>query len=469
MQMSGSLLLWIGLIAAGLLLPGCGDATGVTPPGTGGNVPVLPPMSGRTITYKASNENFLNPERGFHIGFQLQEYNDYRLVRSGGWFNFPASVVFAYVKLSDFRNSPISQDYLNLLRTRFENARQGGIKLILRHYYAFPGVTGTEDAPLERMLGHIEQLKPLWNDYQDVIIAVQAGFIGYWGEWNNSSYGLDNPASENRLVQALMAALPKSIPIQLRTLEDIERLYPQPLPASQAFDGSNQARTGHHNDCFLAGENDAGTYSWNQWDRQKGYLEKISRYVPVAGETCQVNLGERQACSVALAELRRFNWQIISGTWYEPVLDRWKREGCYDEIARRLGYRFRLVRAVIPEQLSRGGRLQVGLEIANDGFANPVKPRGVQIVLRNAASKRTFTFPINSDPRFWEPDKTQALMLDATLPGDMPPGDYEVLLHLPDPAPNLAARPEYAIRLANLDVWEATTGYNALQHTLKVQ
>ncbi len=425
-------------------------------------------MSGKTITYQPSNENFLNPERGFHVAFQLQEYNDYRTVRSGGWFNLPASVVFAYVSLYDYRNSPIPQSYLDLLRTRLENARQGGIKLILRHYYAFPGKTGSEDAPLERMLQHIEQLKPLWADYQDIILAVQAGFIGLWGEWHTSSHNLDNPTSENQLVQALLAALPKSIPIQLRYLEDIERLHPQPLPASQAFDGSNQARIGHHNDCFLAGENDAGTYSWNQWDRQKAYLEKMSRYVPVAGETCQVNLGARQACSVALVELRRFNWQIISGTWYKPVLDRWKSEGCYDEVARRLGYRFRLVKAVIPEQLSRGGRFQMGLEIANDGFANPIKPRPVRIILRHVTSRQVFTFPLNSDPRFWEPDKTQALMLEATLPGDMPTGDYEVLLHLPDPAPNLANRPEYAIRLANPGVWEASTGYNSLQHTLKL-
>lgn len=167
---------------------------------------------------------------------------------------------------------------------------------------------------------------------------MQAGFIGYWGEWHTSSNQLDRPESEDRVVRALLAALPPSIPLQLRYLEDIERLFPQPLTASQAFSGSSQARIGHHNDCFLAGENDAGTYSWNQWDRQKAYLDQISRFVPVAGETCQVNFGQaRQSCTVTLAELRRFNWQVISGTWYRPVLDRWGQEGCYDEVAPRLG------------------------------------------------------------------------------------------------------------------------------------
>lgn len=38
-----------------------------------------------------------------------------------------------------------------------------------------------------------------------------------------------------------------------------------------------------------------------------------------------------------------------------------------------------------------------------------------------------------------------------------------------DPHQTIAARPEYAIRLANPNVWEASTGYNSLQHTLRVQ
>lgn len=69
----------------------------------------------------------------------MQEYNDYRLVRSGGWFGLPASVVFVYVSLYEFRHSAIPQSYLDHLRRRLENARQGGVKLIIRHYYAFPG------------------------------------------------------------------------------------------------------------------------------------------------------------------------------------------------------------------------------------------------------------------------------------------------------------------------------------------
>ncbi|MEU7827831.1 DUF4832 domain-containing protein [Nonomuraea sp. NPDC049129] len=47
-----------------------------------------------------------------------------------------------------------------------------------------------------------------------------------------------------------------------------------------------------------------------------------------------------------------------------------------------------------------------------------------------------------------------------TLPSGMSAGTYALLLDLPDP--QLSSRPEYSIRLANENVWEATNGFNSL-------
>ncbi|MFL6716699.1 MAG: DUF4832 domain-containing protein, partial [Burkholderiaceae bacterium] len=55
-----------------------------------------------------------------------------------------------------------------------------------------------------------------------------------------------------------------------------------------------------------------------------------------------------------------------------------------------------------------------------------------------------------------------------TLPADMAKGNYAVLLNLPDPMPALRSRPEYAIQLANTNTWEASTGFNNLNHTVSV-
>lgn len=72
------------------------------------------------------------------------------------------------------------------------------------------------------------------------------------------------------------------------------------------------------------------------------------------------------------------------------------------------------------------------------------------------------------DPRFWLPGNVHTISNDIKLPNDFPIGNYEVLLNLPDPEPTLYNRPEYAIRLANDNSWEADTGYNQLKHSISV-
>ena len=45
------------------------------------------------------------------------------------------------------------------------------------------------DATREWMLRHIEQLSPIFSEYEDVIDVVQAGFIGVWGELSSQTMG----------------------------------------------------------------------------------------------------------------------------------------------------------------------------------------------------------------------------------------------------------------------------------------
>ena len=40
-----------------------------------------------------------------------------------------------------------------------------------------------KDAALPQMLKHIDQLKPLLQANEDVILSVQIGFIGVWGKF----------------------------------------------------------------------------------------------------------------------------------------------------------------------------------------------------------------------------------------------------------------------------------------------
>jgi hypothetical protein len=51
---------------------------------------------------------------------------------------------------------------------------------------------------------------------------------------------------------------------------------------------------------------------------------------------------------------------------------------------------------------------------------------------------------------------------------DMPAGSYALFLNMPDASEKLSQRPEYSIRLANENAWEAATGYNALNATISI-
>jgi len=51
------------------------------------------------------------------------------------------------------------------------------------------------------------------------------------------------------------------------------------------------------------------------------------------------------------------------------------------------------------------------------------------------------------------PGSAQRLDVRLVLPATAPPGVYQMFLWLPDPAPALARRIEYSIRLANAGIW----------------
>jgi hypothetical protein len=121
------------------------------------------------------------------------------------------------------------------------------------------------------------------------------------------------------------------------------------------------------------------------------------------------------------------------------------------------------------------------LEFANVGFAAPFNPRGIELVLRCTSTGKKFFAELSrdTDARWWRPGLPHVLHAELSLPADMPAGDYELLLNLPDPAPTLYGMVPYSLRLANAvarsgvgvdlgEVWEANTGYHHLRQTLSV-
>jgi hypothetical protein len=437
------------------------DFSGVPP-----SPPAAPPPPTLThLTFQPTNAEFPNPERGFYgwttIEASEQDYEDLRTVRG-------MTLTRPYYRLDDWRHAPLPQFFLDDLNTAFDRARQAGVKIIPRFSYNFGPPGG--DTTTSGILGHVQQLAPVLAANADVILAVEAGFVGLWGEWHGSTNGSDSPASEAAIINALMAALPSSRQIAVRYPSDLRRLQGSPLTSAEAFSGTERSRLGSHQDCFLASQDDYGTwgvfYDWRtqswSWSGysiadDKAYVADNGQYAIVGGETCNPN-PPRSNCPTALSELASGHWTYLNSEYHPKVLESWKQSGCYDEIRRRLGYRFELQAAEHTANPIRGETFTLHAQITNTGFAVPVNARPVYAVMTDGTS--WINWPIPSDPRQWTPGVRQTLSSAVTLPASLPPGTYTVGLWLPDAANSLMPDPRYAMRLAYSGVWD--NGVNVL-------
>lgn len=447
------------------------------------------PNAVQVMTYTGSDEIFPNPERGFYnqeaplwVNKQRSPQNveDLRALRDEG-----ISMVRWYFLIDEFRDKALTAGILDYIDSQFDAAREAGVKVIPRFAYNFP--MGGEypytdpDAPLSRVLSHITQLKPVLRNNADVIAFMELGFVGAWGEWHSSTHKLvnDNKGindASRQIVSQILNALPKSRMVAMRYAPYKQQLYgTKPLYKGQAFNGTPKARMGAHNDCFLASDTDWGTYPENPDERHalRLYLNKDNRYVPQGGETCNADAEALPyiGCGNALTDVGFIRFSALNRDYHPDVLEGWKDEGCYDDIARRMGYRFRLIESEMPTEAMIGEAFDINLTLINDGVSSPYNRRSLQIILRSLEDNKTYPLRLTqtSDPRHWLPENVEfTVTLTGEVRSHVPAGEYEVLLNLPDPIKRLKKRPEYSIRLANAAVWEPDTGYNNLLMTLIV-
>jgi hypothetical protein len=453
-------------------------------------------------TYASSAANLANPERGFyhhtetHYRADGSGYVPLNAARLRSWREDEKITqilrVFYLEKFVD--TDRIDSTYLDLLRADFATARAAGVKVIVRFAYAqpkdaWPYQPPYGDAPKERVLRHIEQLAPVLRENADVIATVQAGFIGLWGEGYYTDHFVADPhdpgtvteqdwANRREVFLALLDALPETRTIQVRTMQMKQKALGRPsgvdgaLTADEAFTNTPVARIGHHNDCFLASPDDFGTFLSDPITLDQEYLSAETRFLPMGGETCNVN-PPRSEWPTASAEMARYHYSYLNIDYHRGVLASWGDN--LAEAERRLGYRLRLTEGTFTDTVRPGRTFTIDLNLRNDGWAAPYNPREVEIVLRGES--KSYVVPVDADPRRWAPGATSELSIRACAA--LPPGRYAVLLNLPAPEKRLRSqelRPgtdesynaAYAIQLANDGVWESRTGYNDLGHTLVV-
>ncbi len=445
------------------------------------------------ITYTPDDLSvFPNPERGFtdQLGGEraLTDNNNHVVLTEADWYfdmedpenadRRTQTLVMLMYYLKNYRTKDLSQQILQGFNEDMQLLRQHGFKCVLRFAYDWQS---KNDATLSWVQRHIEQLTPYLQANSDVIYVLEAGFVGRWGEWYYS-YNFGNETQElnaNRraVLQALLQACPADRFLLVRyPLIKLSYLGDEvPLDATQAYTATTRARIGHHNDAFLNAWGNDGTYGRNGDGPDddpvlRAYIAQETLYVPNGGET---NVEEHPLADIVsqrdttIAELRRYHWSFCGSTYAEDVTDTWRENGTYQEMERILGYRLQLVQATLPNAGVAGQQLPIQLRIRNTGCAPLYNPRTAYLVLQGPDT--TVSLPLSSDPRRWLPNGAETEIQESlTLPADLPEGTYQLFLHLPDAATTLAGDPRYAVRLANVGTWDATTGRNSLNATLAI-
>ena len=415
---------------------------------TGPDDPAPVPM--QTVHYTVDTSNFPNPERGWYIPTS----SDYGSVYSAG-----DTLAMYYVRLDSYRDQALPSSFLDGLKSNFASARSAGVKLVLRFTYNFGY---NSDAPLNIVLQQIAQLKPILTQYSDVIAVMQAGFIGAWGEWHDSTNGLTTLTNRSKIANAILDALPTTRMIEIRTPYRANDIFPTPPDQSTAFNGSKASRVGQHNDCFVSTSNDGGTY---QSAADRTYAQQVTKYTAMGGETCDLGgLSALNDCPASLQQLQTYHWDYLNSRYWTNIYDKWKSQGCYDEVTKRLGYRFSLDSVTAPTSVSPGTPLGMTIKMDDTGFGKLYNPRPMELVFVPTGGGNNVTVTVGSDVRRLVPGPGETTTIDvgAALPSGTASGTYDVYLNLPDASSNLNQDPRYSIRLANQGTWDASTGYNNL-------
>jgi len=371
---------------------------------------------------------------------------------------------------------PLSSTMLNDISTRIAAFAGTGMRLMIRFTYNFGPIGPTAmDAPLSVISNHIDQLAPIVLQYKDIVFSLEAGFIGTWGEWHDSTNGNDTAAAQKTVLDKELSYFSGVFPILVRYPGDLIQYTGTTTP---------QPGLGLHDDYYDSNSDDGAT--WNPCDTGAGYClsnysasqlqsyaSAVSAATMFAGEFGALD-STLQTCSALDAYSYTYNVQSISINPYPADIGtELQNEGCALSFYNKVGTRIEVQKAAIIGNPTPNGQLYVAITLANTGYGRVIRPRPATLMfVSNGNVVAQIRIPLaNLDLRQLASSASpvsQTFQIVVSLPGTFPSsGSVSAALLIPDPAPSLTSQPAYALPLNSLDqnsnpVFNATTGYNLI-------
>lgn len=340
----------------------------------------------KTVEFIENKEELVNPSRGFYIQISSKDYKDMAELR-----NENVILVFLEYDIKEYVNDKISNVKLEELKSALTLAKSAGLKVIFRAAYGFDSEYKYKDPnSLAQIKDHIGQISPILNSYSDVILCVQAGFLGPWGEWHSSNLLGDSENIDknvrNTVLKVLLEKLDDDIIINVRRPRFLRDAIEAGLDAS---------RLGLHNDALLSTDTDMGTYDDALYSR----VEELKWAKSTLGTG--VNGGEMPQISEftqpehALMEFSHLQLTYLNKKYNKEVLEFWNEldvngENAYDYINNHLGYRFYVREIKVPEAIKHSN-FKIKVELCNSGFA-PIE-KGYQLYFVIKDEQTIYTYP----------------------------------------------------------------------------
>ena len=299
----------------------------------------------------------------------------------------------------------LTEDALNALQTTFDNIRANNGFAIVRICYD-PWYNGRSNVTPEHkwVMRHVEQLAPVLSKNTDVIVALEMGMHGAYGEMHS-----DTNITYDRIAEATNLML-RSTPPELKILTRTGNYSAKVL----GFDnwgvdfhidgdkfkeiakakGDTMYRVGMFNDGYLGTQYDYGTWGADcatSICREEGvaWLEKYGINTPYGGEalTTADNYQVINTPEFLAYEGFRTHTSYLNIQWNNKLIESWKKtpftqkDFDYDParvdslsgfkyVNDHLGYRFVLRESWLSDTVGSDGILRAKLRIQNVGFGN---------------------------------------------------------------------------------------------------
>lgn len=327
------------------------------------------------LNFKESNKEVVNSGRGFYVQINSNEEERFEELKDE---NIKIALV-AY-DIEDYLNTKIPEEKLKELEILLNKAREYKMQIVFRAAYGFdPKYEDPET--IETIYNHIKQIAPILNKNKDVILSVQAGFIGPWGEWHSSKFfkgDEDEVRYRNQILTVMLENLHKDIVINVR----------RPRFIRDAIDaGIDNSRLGLHNDALLSTENDMGTYDDSDYTREEELAWAKSNVVHGVNGGEMPTVSEFSAIENAVKEMESLQITYLNRRYNKEVLDQWKTkeykgQNAFEYIKNHLGYRLWLGEVKVSKYIKNNRKYSIKLAIHNSGFAPIDKGNKLFLVMK---------------------------------------------------------------------------------------